>query len=76
VARIRTALGIRNAELGVSAKLADAESAKRAAALYKAIIEGQKTDMVRPESVKALPTPGGHPKSPSDGHFKIPQLSA
>ena len=20
--------------------------------------------------------PGGHPKSPSDGHFKIPQLSA
>jgi len=55
VARIRTALGIRNAELGVSAKLADAESAKRAAALYKAIIEGQKADMVRPESVRALP---------------------
>ena len=55
VAHIRTALAIRNAELGVSAKLAEAESANRAAALYKAIIEGQKADMVRPESVRALP---------------------
>lgn len=25
-------------------------------------------------AVKAPPDPGGHPKSPSDGHFKIPQL--
>ena len=55
VTHIRTALAIRNAALGVSAKLAEAESAKRAAALYKAIIEGQKADMVRPESVRALP---------------------
>lgn len=55
VARIRAALAIRNAELGVSAKLAEAESANRAAAVYKAIIEGQKPDMVRPESVRALP---------------------
>jgi hypothetical protein len=55
VAAIRAALAIRNAELGVSAKLADAESANRAAALYKAIIEGQKADMVRPEGVRALP---------------------
>jgi hypothetical protein len=55
VAHIRTALAIRNAELGVSAKLAEAESANRAAALYKAIIEGQQADMVRPESVRALP---------------------
>jgi hypothetical protein len=55
VATIRAALAIRNAELGVSVKLAEAESANRAAALYKAIIEGQKADMVRPESVRALP---------------------
>jgi len=55
VAHIRTALAIRNAALGVSAKLAEAESANRAAALYKAIIEGQKADMVRPENVRALP---------------------
>lgn len=55
VAQIRAALAIRNAELGVSAKLAEAESANRAAAVYRAIIEGQKVDMVRPESVRALP---------------------
>jgi len=52
---IRAALGTRNAELGVSAKLADAESAKRAVALYKSIIEGQNVDMVRPQSVGTLP---------------------
>jgi len=55
VAHIRSALAIRNAELGVSARLAAAESANRAAALYKAIIAGQKADMVLPESVRALP---------------------
>ncbi|MBI4189272.1 MAG: hypothetical protein HY525_01890 [Betaproteobacteria bacterium] len=55
VAHIRAALAIRNAELGISAKLAQAEAANRAAALYKAVIEGQKADMVRPESVRALP---------------------
>lgn len=55
VAQIRAALAIRNAELGVSAKLAEAESANRAAAVYRAVIEGQKADMVRPENVRALP---------------------
>lgn len=55
VARIRAALAIRNVELGVSAKLAEAEAANRAVAVYRAIIDGQKTDMVRPESVGALP---------------------
>lgn len=55
VAHIRAALAVRNAELGVSAKLAEAESANRAAAVYKAIIDGQKVDMVRPEGVRALP---------------------
>jgi len=55
VAQIRAALAIRNAELGVSAKLAEAESANRAVGVYRAVIEGQKADMVRPESVRALP---------------------
>ena len=55
VAQIRASLAIRNAELGVSAKLAEAESANRAVAVYRAIIDGQKADMVRPESVRALP---------------------
>lgn len=54
-AQIRAALAIRNAELGVSAKLAEADVANRAVTLYKAIIEGQKADMVRPEAVRALP---------------------
>ncbi len=55
VAQIRSALAIRNAELGVAARLAEAEAANRAAALYKSVIEGQDTDMVRPESVRGLP---------------------
>jgi hypothetical protein len=55
VAQIRSALAIRNAELGIAARLAEAEAAKRAATLYKSVIEGQVTDMVRPESVRGLP---------------------
>jgi len=55
VAQIRAALAIRNAELGIAARLAEAEAANRAAALYKSVIEGQDTDMVRPESVRGLP---------------------
>ena len=55
VAQIRAALAIRNAEIGIAARLAEAEAANRAAALYKSVIEGQDTDMVRPESVRGLP---------------------
>jgi hypothetical protein len=55
VATIRAALALRNAALGVSARLAEAEAAKRRAALYRAIVEGQKPDMVRPEDVRTLP---------------------
>ena len=55
VATIRTALALRNAALGVSARLAEAEAARRRAALYRAIVEGQKPDMVRPEDVRTLP---------------------
>ncbi len=55
VSQIRAALAIRNAELGISARLAEAEAANRTALLYKSVIEGQDTDMVRPESVRGLP---------------------
>jgi hypothetical protein len=55
VAQIRAALAIRNAELGIAARLAEAEAANRTAALYKSVIEGQDADMVRPESVRGLP---------------------
>ena len=59
VARIRAALAIRNAQLGISEKLAEAEAAKRRAALYRAVIDGQKPDMVLPEAVRALPDLAG-----------------
>lgn len=55
VAAIRAALALRNAELGIAGKLAEVEAANRRAALYKAVIDGQKPDMVRPENVRALP---------------------
>lgn len=55
VAQIRAALAIRNAELGIAARLAEAEAANRGVALYKSVIEGQDADMVRPESVRGLP---------------------
>ena len=55
VAAIRAALALRNAQLGISGKLAEVEGANRRAALYKAVIDGQKPDMVQPEGVRALP---------------------
>ena len=55
VAAIRAALAVRNAELGISGRLAEVEGANRRAALYRTVIDGQKPDMVRPEGVRALP---------------------
>jgi len=55
VATIRTALALKNAALGIAARLAEAEAANRRAALYKSVIEGQKVDMVRPAGMHALP---------------------
>ncbi|MBI2970331.1 MAG: hypothetical protein HYY36_06270 [Gammaproteobacteria bacterium] len=55
VATIRAVLARRNAELGISDRLAEADAANRRAALYKAVLAGQKVDMVRPENVRALP---------------------
>ena len=52
---IRSTLAIRNAELGIAGKLAQVEGANRRAALYKAVIEGQKPDMLRAASVRNLP---------------------
>jgi len=55
VATVRAALALRNAEIGISGKLAEVEGANRRAALYKAVIDGQKPDMVLPEGVRTLP---------------------
>ena len=59
VAQIRTALSIRNAKLEISGKLAEAEAANRRAALYRAVIEKQRPDMVLPASVASLPDLAG-----------------
>jgi hypothetical protein len=56
IATIRSALARRNAELGISGRLAEVEAARRRAVLYQAVIEGQDADMVRPESLSALPS--------------------
>lgn len=55
VENIRATLAIRNAELGIAGRLAEVEGANRRASVYKAVIEGQKADMVRAESVHNLP---------------------
>jgi len=55
VAAIRAALAMRNADLGISGRLAEVEGANRRAALYRTVIGGQKPDMVRPEGVRTLP---------------------
>ncbi|HEU5481391.1 MAG TPA: hypothetical protein VFU90_16205, partial [Candidatus Tumulicola sp.] len=63
VAHIRAALALRNAQLGVSAKLSEVEAAKQLAVLYKAIVDGQTADMVRPEAVRELPSVVGESES-------------
>ena len=52
---IRSTLAVRNAELGIAGKLAQVEGANRRASLYKAVIEGQRPDMVRAASMHNLP---------------------
>lgn len=55
VARIRAALGQRNAELGISERLAEADAANRRAKLYRDLLEKQDADMVRPADVRHVP---------------------
>jgi hypothetical protein len=55
IARIRAALGERNAALGVSERLAQADAGNRRAKLYRDVLEKQKADMVRPADVRHLP---------------------
>jgi len=63
VARIRAALANRNAELGISARLAEAEGAKRKAKLYRELVEKQKADMVKPADVRHVPVTAGTEES-------------
>jgi hypothetical protein len=60
IAGIRSALAARNADLGISARLAEAEAANRKARLYRELVVRQRADMVRPEDVRHVPpTVGG-----------------
>ena len=55
VARIRSALGRRNAELGIGERLADADAANRRAKLYRDVLAKQDADMIRPCDVRHVP---------------------
>jgi hypothetical protein len=55
VARIRTALALRNAALGIADRLAEAEAVNRRARLYRSVLEKQNADMVRPADMKNIP---------------------
>ncbi|MGH7336387.1 MAG: hypothetical protein ACREI7_02305, partial [Myxococcota bacterium] len=55
VAAIRSALGRRNAELGIADRLAEAEAAHRRTSLYRAVLDKQSVDMVQPEHVRHVP---------------------
>src|SRR3990172_5210317 len=55
VARIRAALGQRNAELGIGERLAEADAATRRARLYRDVLGKQVADMIRPGDVRHVP---------------------
>ncbi len=63
VAKIRAALAGRNADLGISARLAEAEAANRRARLYRQVVDKQRADMVRPEDMQHVPATIGADES-------------
>ena len=68
VVAIRTRLAIRNAEIGVSAKLTELQGLKRRVSALADILAGQKPDMVRPADFAGVPADlvdeRGYSKSP------------
>jgi len=55
VARIRTALALRNVELGISDRLAEADAVNRRARLYRDLLDKQGMDMVKPADMRHVP---------------------
>ena len=55
VARIRSALALRNVELGISERLAEADAANRRARLYRELLDKQGMDMVKPADMRHVP---------------------
>lgn len=75
VAAIRSALALRNAELGIAARLADVEAANRRIALYRAVLEKQTVDMVRPEHVRHVPAHAVADNEPAWGRREAPRIT-
>jgi hypothetical protein len=67
VAAIRSALASRNAELGISARLAQVEATHRRTSLYRAVLDKQSVDMVQPEHVRHVPAAVATESEPSWG---------
>ena len=55
VARIRTALALRNVELGISERLAEADAANRRTRLYRELLDKQGMDMVKAADMRHVP---------------------
>jgi len=55
VARIRSALALRNVELGISGRLAEADAANRRAKLYRELLDKQRMGMVKPADMRLVP---------------------
>lgn len=55
VARIRAALGVRNVELGISERLAEADAVNRRVKLYRELLEKQDVNMVQPADMRHVP---------------------
>ena len=75
VAAIRSALALRNAELGVSARLAEVEAANRRIALYREVLDKQAVDMVRPEHVRHVPAGAVAENEPAWGRREPPRIT-
>jgi len=75
VAAIRSALARRNAELGIAARLAEVEAAKRRIALYRAVLDKQSVDMVQPEHVRHVPAHAMPEGEPSWGRREAPRIT-
>jgi hypothetical protein len=75
VAAIRSALAARNAQLGISARLAEVEAANRRIALYRAVLEKQTVDMVQPEHVRHVPAHAAADSEPSWGRREAARIT-
>jgi hypothetical protein len=67
VARIRTALALRNVELGISERLSEADAANRRSKLYRELLDKQDMDMVKPADMRHVPATIGTEEAYSFG---------